>query len=103
MADTRENFGSRFAAIAALAGSAIGLGNIWRFPYMVGENGGAAFILIYIAASLLLSVPIFFAEFIIGRRSGANLRASFSRSPAPYARRPSMLKIFTTCIRKAAH
>ena len=72
MANTKEQFGSRFAAIAALAGSAIGLGNIWRFPYMVGENGGAAFILIYIAASLLLSVPIFFAEFIIGRRSGAN-------------------------------
>lgn len=68
----KEQFGSRFAALAALAGSAIGLGCIWRFPYMVGENGGAAFIIIYVAASLLLCVPIFFAEFIIGRRSGAN-------------------------------
>lgn len=68
----KEQFGSSFAAIAALAGSAIGLGCIWRFPYMVGENGGAAFIIIYFAASLLLCVPIFFAEFIIGRRSGAN-------------------------------
>ena len=72
MANSKEQFGSRFAAITALAGSAIGLGNIWRFPYMVGENGGAAFILIYIAASLFLSVPIFFAEFIIGRKSRAN-------------------------------
>ena len=79
MANSRENFGSRFAAIAALAGSAIGLGNIWRFPYMVGENGGAAFILIYIAASLFLSVPIFFAEFIIGRRSGANCFGAMNR------------------------
>ena len=79
MANSRENFGSRFAAIAALAGSAIGLGNIWRFPYMVGENGGAAFILIYIAASLFLSVPIFFAEFIIGRRSGANCFGAMKR------------------------
>ena len=72
MASSKEQFGSRFAAIAALAGSAIGLGCIWRFPYMVGENGGAAFIILYVVASLFLCVPIFFAEFIIGRRSGAN-------------------------------
>ena len=72
MANSKEQFGSRFAAIAALAGSAIGLGCIWRFPYMVGENGGAAYIIIYIVATLLLCIPIFFAEFIIGRRSGAN-------------------------------
>lgn len=68
----REHFGSRFAVIMAFAGSAIGLGNIWRFPYMAGEYGGAAFILIYVAASLFLSLPIFFAELVIGRRSRAN-------------------------------
>ena len=79
MAGSKEQFGSRFAAIAALAGSAIGLGNIWRFPYMVGENGGAAFILIYIASSLFLSVPVFFAEFIIGRHSGANCFGAMKR------------------------
>ena len=44
----RENFGSRLAVILAMAGSAIGLGNIWRFPYLVGQNGGAAFIIIYL-------------------------------------------------------
>ena len=65
----REHFGSRFAVIAAMAGSAVGLGNIWRFPYVLGEYGGAAFILVYIAASLLVAVPIFYAECIIGRRS----------------------------------
>lgn len=68
----RENFGSRAAVIMAMAGSAIGLGNIWRFPYILGEYGGAAFILLYVAASLLVAVPIFFAESIIGRRSRSN-------------------------------
>ncbi len=72
MANSKEQFGSRFAAIAALAGSAIGLGCIWRFPYMVGENGGAAYIIIYMAATLFLCIPIFIAEFVIGRRSGEN-------------------------------
>ena len=55
----RENFGSRTTAIMAMAGSAIGLGNIWRFPYMVGQNGGAAFILVYIVSAILLCIPIF--------------------------------------------
>ena len=70
--ETRENFGSRAAVIMAFAGSAIGLGNIWRFPYMVGEYGGAAFVLVYILCSFLLSLPIFLAESVIGRRSRAN-------------------------------
>ena len=76
MKTKRENFGGRMAVIAALAGSAIGLGNIWRFPYLVGENGGAAFILIYIVFSLILSLPIFLAESAIGRSSQANCRAT---------------------------
>ena len=67
----RENFGGRSAAILALAGSAIGLGNIWRFPYMVGQTGGAAFIIIYLVSCLLLSLPIFLAEAIIGHRTHA--------------------------------
>ena len=65
----RENFGSRAAVIMAFAGSAIGLGNIWRFPYMVGEYGGAAFILIYIICSFILSLPILFSESVIGRKT----------------------------------
>ena len=69
MIKPRENFGSRFAVIAALAGSAVGLGNIWRFPFVLGEYGGGAFILVYLMASLILALPIFFAESIIGRRS----------------------------------
>ncbi len=69
MDQNREKFGGRFAVIAAMAGSAVGLGNIWRFPYVLGENGGSAFILLYLAASLIVALPIFYAESIIGRRS----------------------------------
>ncbi len=65
----RENFGSRFAVIMAMAGSAIGLGNIWRFPYIAGEMGGGAFVLIYILCTIAFSIPIFLTETIIGRRS----------------------------------
>lgn len=72
MSSNREHFGSRAAVIMAMAGSAIGLGNIWRFPYMAGEYGGAAFILIYIACTLILSLPIFLSEAVIGRRTHSN-------------------------------
>ena len=72
MTTKREHFGSRAAVIMAMAGSAIGLGNIWRFPYMVGEYGGAAFILVYILCSFVLSFPIFLAEAVIGRKTHVN-------------------------------
>ena len=74
----REHFGGRAAVIMALAGSAIGLGNIWRFPYVVGQNGGAAFVSVYILATIFLSLPIFFAESVIGRRSKANCRGALA-------------------------
>lgn len=67
------------AVILAMAGSAIGLGNIWRFPYMLGEYGGFAFVLIYIVATLLVSLPVFVAEVVIGRRSRCNARDAFVR------------------------
>lgn len=73
----RDSFGSRFGAIVAMAGSAVGLGNLWRFPYLVGENGGAAFIIIYILLSFLICLPIFVSEFVIGRRSQKNAYAAF--------------------------
>ena len=73
----RDSFGSRFGALVAMAGSAVGLGNLWRFPYLVGENGGAAFIIVYIAFSFLICLPIFVSEFVIGRRSQKNAFAAF--------------------------
>ena len=81
MAD-RGNFGSRLGIVLATAGSAVGLGNVWRFPYMTGQNGGAAFIVIYLACILLLGIPGMVSEFIVGRHSQTNAArayASFSR------------------------
>ena len=72
MASGRGHFASRFGAVAAMAGSAIGLGNIWRFPYMVGQNGGAAFIFVYLLAAVFLCVPIFVSESVIGKRTQLN-------------------------------
>ncbi|MBT4519808.1 MAG: sodium-dependent transporter [Halieaceae bacterium] len=63
---------SRFAFIMASVGFAVGLGNIWRFPYVTGENGGAAFVLIYIACAFGIGVPILMAELLIGRRGQAS-------------------------------
>lgn len=73
----RDSFGSRFGALVAMAGSAVGLGNLWRFPYLVGENGGAAFIIIYLVFVFLICLPIFVSEFVVGRRSQKNAYAAF--------------------------
>lgn len=73
----RDSFSSRFGALVAMAGSAVGLGNLWRFPYLVGENGGAAFIIVYILLSFIICLPIFVSEFVIGRRSQKNAYAAF--------------------------
>lgn len=70
MTEKRETWGSRFGFIMAAAGSAVGLGNIWRFPYLTGENGGGAFIVIYLFCVLLIGLCIMTAEFAVGRRSG---------------------------------
>ena len=78
----RGNFGSRLGIVLATAGSAVGLGNVWRFPYMTGQNGGAAFIIIYLTCILLLGIPGMVSEFIVGRHSQTNAArayASFSR------------------------
>ena len=54
----RESWGSRFGFIMATAGFAVGLGNIWRFPYVTGSNGGAAFLMVYVAFSILIGIPL---------------------------------------------
>ena len=75
--NSRGNFGSRLGIILATAGSAVGLGNVWRFPYMTGENGGAAFILIYLGCVFLLGIPGMIAEFIVGRHASANAARAY--------------------------
>jgi NSS family neurotransmitter:Na+ symporter len=77
MIKQREQWGSKLGFILAAAGSAVGLGNIWKFPYLVGENGGAAFILLYLIGVLIIGVPAVIAEILIGRTAGKNPVGSF--------------------------
>lgn len=79
MTQKRVSFGSKLGMVLATAGSAVGLGNVWRFPYMAGDNGGAAFILIYIMCIMLLGIPCMMSEFIIGRHGAANTARAYSR------------------------
>ena len=73
----REKFGSRLGFILISAGCAIGLGNVWRFPYITGEYGGAAFVLIYLFFLLVLGLPIMVMEFSVGRASQKSAALSF--------------------------
>ena len=73
----RGNFGSKIGAVLASAGSAVGLGNIWRFPTECGSNGGAAFILIYLLCVFVLAMPVMVSEFVIGRASRSNTVGSY--------------------------
>ncbi len=75
----RENFGSKIGVILAAAGSAVGLGNIWRFPIETGQNGGAAFIIIYIGCIILFGLPIMISEFMIGRNTQANTAGAYRK------------------------
>jgi NSS family neurotransmitter:Na+ symporter len=79
MSEERVNFGSKIGMILATAGCAVGLGNVWRFPYMTGENGGGAFILVYLGCVLLLGIPCMVSEFIIGRHGAANTYRAYSK------------------------
>lgn len=97
-ASKRENFGSSFTFIMAMAGSAIGLGNIWRFPYMVGEHGGAAFIIAYIICGLFIAVPCFVCESAIGRRAGMAVYGSMQKLAPGTAWRGLGLLSLLTCL-----
>ncbi len=78
MAD-RGKWGSRIGFILAAAGSAIGIGNIWRFPYMTGRYGGASFLIVYLAAVILLGLPVMMAEISMGRFTGKNPVGAFKK------------------------
>jgi NSS family neurotransmitter:Na+ symporter len=75
----RDSFSSKFGVIAAAAGSAIGLGNIWRFPYVLGQNGGGAFLLIYVVFIAAIGIPVMMSEFIIGRSAQRNPVGAFKK------------------------
>ena len=73
----RATFGSKLGVIMATVGCAVGLGNIWRFPYMLGQNGGAAFLAVYILCIILLGLPVMLSEFFIGRYTRKNAAGAF--------------------------
>lgn len=75
----RINFSSKMGVVAAAAGSAVGLGNIWRFPYELGQYGGGAFLVVYLLCVVLLGMPIMMSEFVIGRMGQANSTGSFRK------------------------
>jgi NSS family neurotransmitter:Na+ symporter len=75
----RDSFSSKFGVIAAAAGSAIGLGNIWRFPYVAGQNGGGAFLLIYLVFIAAIGIPVMMSEFVIGRSAQLNPVGAFKK------------------------
>ena len=77
--EKREQFGSRLGFILVSAGCAIGIGNVWKFPYMCGQYGGAAFILIYLVFLAILGLPIIVCEFAVGRKSGTSIARSFQK------------------------
>lgn len=77
MTDNSRGFTSSIGAILAAAGGAVGLGNIWRFPYMLGQNGGGAFLLIYVFFVIMIGIPLMMTEFVIGRRSQSNVVGAY--------------------------
>ena len=79
MHQERGNFGTKLGIILATAGGAVGLGNVWRFPFVAGQNGGATFIIIYVFCVLLIGIPVMLCEFMIGRRAQANTARAYTK------------------------
>ena len=79
MSVTRTHFTTRLGVIAATVGSAVGLGNIWRFPYEAGTHGGGAFLLVDLFFIFIIGIPVMCAEFVIGRHTGSNIRGAFRK------------------------
>ena len=77
--ESRATLGGKLSAVLVAAGSSVGLGNIWRFPYVAGDNGGGAFLIIYILCVLLLGLPLMIAEFSVGRASHLNAVGAYRK------------------------
>ncbi|MCB9567499.1 MAG: sodium-dependent transporter [Myxococcales bacterium] len=88
MSEARGQWGSRISFVLAAAGSAVGLGNLWKFPYITGMNGGGAFVLIYLVCILLVGLPIMIGEVLLGRMSRSSVVGTFSKlsdGPTPWS------------------
>lgn len=86
MTETRATFASRFGTILTMIGVAVGLGNVWRFPYLVGKFGGAAFVMFYVLVAVLVGVPALVAEFTLGRQTRRGTLGAFERGGLPGGR-----------------
>jgi NSS family neurotransmitter:Na+ symporter len=86
VSDARETFSSRFGGLMTIVGVSVGLGHVWRFPYMVGKFGGAAFVLFYTAVSIVIGVPALMAEFALGRHTRRGPVGAFQLGGLPYGR-----------------
>lgn len=97
MTKSREQWGSKIGFVLAAAGSAVGLGNIWRFPYLVGENGGAVFIFIYLICVAVIGLPVIISEVIIGRNAQKDPVGSFKKlsNNNPFWKGVGFLGVFT--------
>ena len=100
MKKQREHWGSHFGMIMAAAGSAIGLGTLWQFPYLVGENGGGLFVLVYLIATFVIGVPVFIVELILGRQAQRGVVGIFDslRQNSSFWRGVGWLGVFTSFI-----
>lgn len=97
--ETRHNFGSKIGAVLASAGSAVGLGNVWRFPTEVGNNGGAAFIFVYLLCIAVIGIPVMMSEFLIGRHTHANTISAFAKlAPGKWWRIEGVAGVFVAFI-----
>lgn len=91
MTSSRETFASRFGAVMTMLGVAIGLGNVWRFPYLVGKFGGAAFVLFYVAIVVVIGIPALMAEWALGRHTRRGTLGAFARARLPLGRQVGWL------------
>ncbi len=98
MKQAREHWGSRVGFIMAAAGSAIGLGSLWRFPYVTGKNGGGIFVLLYLAFTFLIALPMFIGEIVIGRRTQRSAVSAFVElaPQSPHWKLVGWLNVLTT-------
>ena len=83
---SRETFTSRLGLVATMIGVAVGLGNVWRFPYMVGRFGGAAFVIVYVALAVLIGIPALMAEWTLGRHTQRGSVGAFESAGLPGGR-----------------
>ena len=99
MSELRATFGSKLGTILTLVGVAVGLGNVWRFPYLVGRYGGAAFVLFYVLVAILIGVPALVAEFSLGRHTKRGTLGAFERGGLPGGK---YVGVFLFCVVIAA-